>query len=178
MDANTLNTIHELDSVIMNHMISNEIKTSVDDIPNSAYIDQDPQNDVKPEEISKLIASLEILDEPISGLGTLKTNQLTFDKLSDIDALNSSIIDRLISNGLKDSTVIMTDNALDSEGHVSKDEITNFIEAINMIDDVNTVDEFIVYIENLTMAELPTLLVLATSDSRFLKILHNIKLIK
>ena len=104
VDANTLNTIHELDSVIMNHMISNEIKTSVDDIPNSAYIDQDPQNDVKPEEISKLIASLEILDEPISGLGTLKTNQLTFDKLSDIDALNSSIIDRLISNGLKDST--------------------------------------------------------------------------
>ena len=91
--------------------------------------------------------ALIILDTPILELSTLNTNTLTFDKLEDINALNSAIIDRMISNALIGVPAIVTDNALvDPDGDVSKVEMTKFIEAVNTVDDVNTVDEFITFL--------------------------------
>ena len=145
------------------------MKVNLSDIPQAAYVNNDPNEDIKPEEINKLIDVLILIDEPIENLDNLDTKTLTFDLVNDVNQVNSRIMDRMISNALIDEPALMTDNALNSEGDVSKEELTKFIDALNLIDGVNNVTEFIDYLNNLTILDLPTLQVLATSDSIILK---------
>ncbi len=169
LDGHKLKDIQTIGALSIQRLISNEMKVNLSDIPQAAYVNNDPNEDIKPEEINKLIDVLILIDEPIENLDNLDTKTLTFDLVNDVNQVNSRIMDRMISNALIDEPAIMTDNALNSEGDVSKEELTKFIDALNLIDGVNNVTEFIDYLNNLTILDLPTLQVLATSDSIILK---------
>lgn len=136
--ANVYN-IHLYDSLILNRLISDEIVLVVDDMPTDAY--DDPM--VRYEEVGRLFRAMLVLNEPISGLDNLDTKVLTFTTIEIMRQEESLIIDRYISNALVGEPSIVTTNALDLDGHVQTIEMTKLVAALNSIDGVDTVDEFV-----------------------------------
>ena len=49
LDGQTIQELKAFDSIIINHMISEEVKTNIDDIPDDAYEDQDKDKNISDE---------------------------------------------------------------------------------------------------------------------------------
>ena len=89
--------VYEVGSLIVNRMVSNEIKVKLEDIPVEAFVNNDANKEIRPEEVLKLIDVIIYLDASISELDNLDLDTLDGDRINHIRAFGSNIINHMIS---------------------------------------------------------------------------------
>lgn len=167
LDAETLEDIHNLNSIIFNDIISDAILAADIDIPDEA-MDGDM---VEYNEVGRLIKSIGVLNITVNGLDSFDPNAITFKMLEDVRLEGSLIIERKISDGLKANVppLVIPAFVLTDDGHVEGEEIDHLIADLAQ-SEFNSINSFIDFIENVTFADLGKLTTMSlTVTSEILK---------
>lgn len=148
-----LNSLYLLDSRLVDRMISKQlIASTVITVPTEAlavstdsnFDSANPGKDIKRSELLGLIDAMAIMgitDITVS----MDAQAITINQLEQLDALNSVIVDRIISTAIISAMDIPTNAYTLQDEHLKKSEITGMIEALVIIADND---------KNKTMAEL------------------------
>lgn len=125
----------EEDSLIINKTISNQIISSNNnsiEIPDSAYIDAQTKEDLKPEEMIKLFKAINELNIELSNLSNFDPLLIDIQIIINAYDMDSVIISRGISKGLIDNSdfvnannyIVINTNLLENDNKdISKEEI-------------------------------------------------------
>ncbi len=95
------------DSTIVHHMISDGVLGVLTNIPTTVYM-SNSENDITAAEVQGVISAVAVLNtDPNATLGTMSfaNNGLTPDKIEDLLDLNSVIVDRQISEGIRSANL-------------------------------------------------------------------------
>ena len=135
-----------LDSLIIQQIISDEIVTIVgtENIPSTSYIDVE-ESRLTRSEIEEMIQAIYILSDENEALlvADINTDEVTVKQVSDLNALNSNITKKLISQTIIDnidadmpegeSRVPFEAYDLDDPTRLSNDELLGMIEALTIV---------------------------------------------
>ncbi|MCF7932418.1 MAG: hypothetical protein K9K93_04540, partial [Acholeplasmataceae bacterium] len=143
---NDLNTT--IDSIIIDKLVSDAIVDAIGlaNIPNDAYLEDTPGNNLKPAEVTAMIDVIEVLAESLVPVPYLTVNDVVVSEISadvtvgqtqDLKASTSLIFQQLMTNAIEDAVgaANIPATAYEASGRLLDSEIDHMIDVLELLAD-------------------------------------------